>query len=163
MALLEPKRFIEVGDPVILYSGRGNLQLIRIEPGKTTNGKHGNYPHDALIGLEFGSKVLEHCGTTLPFKVTSKHGAGFVHALYPSPELWSQALDHRTEILYSTDIRFFFFSFFVLLFLFSLVKIFSLKYIHFPTRQNQLLYLGFLHPDPPSASSPCTSSLNQEW
>lgn len=39
-------------------------------------------------------------------QIQSKHGSGFLHALYPSPEFWSQGLDHRTEILYATDIRF---------------------------------------------------------
>lgn len=30
-------------------------------------------------------------------------GAGFVHALAPTPELWSQAMDHRTQIVYPHD------------------------------------------------------------
>lgn len=32
--------------------------------------------------------------------------AGWVVALYPTPELWSRSLRHRTQILYHTDISF---------------------------------------------------------
>ncbi len=46
------------------------------------------------MGVPYGSKVL------------SKNGKGFVHVLRPTPELWTLALPHRTQILYLADIAF---------------------------------------------------------
>ena len=43
-----------------------------------------------LVGKQFGSKI------TLP--------QGWVHVLYPTPELWTITLPHRTQILYTPDI-----------------------------------------------------------
>lgn len=43
-----------------------------------------------LVGKEFGSRV----------QLTK----GYAYALYPTPELWTLTLPHRTQILYSADI-----------------------------------------------------------
>lgn len=37
-------------------------------------------------------------------KVVSKNGNGWVYLLYPTPELWTLVLRHRTQILYLADI-----------------------------------------------------------
>lgn len=37
-------------------------------------------------------------------QVYTSNGRGWVTVLHPTPELWTQALPHRTQILYSTDI-----------------------------------------------------------
>ena len=58
------------------------------------NGRFGVYRHDDLVGVPYGSKVI------------SKNGKGFVHVLRPTPELWTLALPHRTQILYLADIAF---------------------------------------------------------
>ena len=65
-----------------------------IEPGKELNGRFGVYSHSDLIGVPFGSKVA------------SRNGRGFIHVLRPTPELWTLALPHRTQILYLADIAF---------------------------------------------------------
>jgi len=52
----------------------------------------GHYPHNNLIGNEYGSKMY------------SKDQRGYIYLLKPTPELWTLALQHRTEILYATDI-----------------------------------------------------------
>ena len=44
----------------------------------------------SLVGLPYGSKV--------------QFSKGWVIALHPTPELWTQTLPHRTQILYATDI-----------------------------------------------------------
>jgi tRNA (adenine57-N1/adenine58-N1)-methyltransferase catalytic subunit len=36
-------------------------------------------------------------------QVQSKNGKGFIHVLWPTPELWTDALRHRTQILYMPD------------------------------------------------------------
>jgi tRNA (adenine57-N1/adenine58-N1)-methyltransferase len=76
------------------FQTRDALQPLIIEPGKEFNSKFGNYRHSELIGLPFGSKV------------GSRNGKGFIHVLRPTPELWTMALPHRTQILYLADIAF---------------------------------------------------------
>ena len=70
------------------------LQPLQVTAGKLFNSKFGSYRHDDLIGLPYGSKVA------------SSHGRGFIHVLRPTPELWTMALPHRTQILYLADIAF---------------------------------------------------------
>ena len=52
------------------------------------------YRHADLIGVPYGSKI------------GSRNGKGFIHLLRPTPELWTLALPHRTQILYLADIAF---------------------------------------------------------
>ena len=70
------------------------VQSFIVTPGKEFNSKYGNYRHADLIGLPYGSKVA------------SRTGKGFIHVLRPTPELWTLALPHRTQILYIADIAF---------------------------------------------------------
>ena len=56
--------------------------------------RFGVYRHADLIGVPYGSKV------------GSRNGKGFIHVLRPTPELWTLALPHRTQILYLADIAF---------------------------------------------------------
>ncbi|KAF9360526.1 tRNA (adenine-N(1)-)-methyltransferase catalytic subunit trm61 [Mortierella sp. AD094] len=85
---------IENGDLVVLYLGKENLNLIRIQDGQEFNCKFGKYKHADMIGLQFGTKL------------GSNTGRGFVYLLYPTPELWTLVLPHRTQILYIADISF---------------------------------------------------------
>ncbi|KAE9403187.1 tRNA methyltransferase complex GCD14 subunit [Gymnopus androsaceus JB14] len=87
-------REIAAGDTVILWLTRDALQPLTIEPGKEFNSKFGSYRHADLVGIPFGSKV------------GSRTGKGFIHVLRPTPELWTMALPHRTQILYLADIAF---------------------------------------------------------
>lgn len=73
---------------------REAIQPLLITPGKDFNNKYGNYRHDDFIGVPYGSKV------------GSRTGKGFIHVLRPTPELWTMALPHRTQILYLPDIAF---------------------------------------------------------
>ena len=76
------------------FQTREFIQPLQVTAGKLFNSKFGSYRHDNLIGLPYGSKVA------------SSHGRGFVHVLRPTPELWTMALPHRTQILYLADIAF---------------------------------------------------------
>ncbi|KAG0223158.1 tRNA (adenine-N(1)-)-methyltransferase catalytic subunit trm61 [Mortierella sp. GBA43] len=91
-AAYKPNNTIQLGDFVVLYLGRENLQLIRIQDGGEFNCKFGSYRHSDMIGLQYGTKL------------GSNTGRGFVYLLYPTPELWTQILPHRTQILYVADI-----------------------------------------------------------
>ncbi|KAJ3713188.1 tRNA methyltransferase complex GCD14 subunit [Lentinula raphanica] len=87
-------REINAGDTVILWLTREALQPLTIEPGKEFNSKFGSYRHSDLVGIPYGSKI------------GSRTGKGFIHVLRPTPELWTMALPHRTQILYLADIAF---------------------------------------------------------
>ncbi|KZT18609.1 tRNA methyltransferase complex GCD14 subunit [Neolentinus lepideus HHB14362 ss-1] len=88
------ERTIATGDLVIVWLTRDLVQPLYVSPGKEFNSKFGNYRHSDLIGLPYGSKV------------GSRNGRGFIHVLRPTPELWTMALPHRTQILYLADIAF---------------------------------------------------------
>ncbi|KAG8953866.1 tRNA (adenine-N(1)-)-methyltransferase catalytic subunit trm61 [Tulasnella sp. 424] len=87
-------REIAAGDVVIVWFTRDSLKAITIAPGEELNGRFGAYRHADLIGKPFGSKI------------GSRNGKGFIYVLRPTPELWTLALPHRTQILYVADIAF---------------------------------------------------------
>lgn len=81
---------IEEGDTVMLYLGFENMHTIVINNKSTFQTRYGALKHSDLIGVRYGSRV--HCKK------------GYLYVLYPTPELWTINLPHRTQILYSTDI-----------------------------------------------------------
>ena len=89
-------RFFSLQEKRSMYirQTREFIQPLQVTAGKLFNSKFGSYRHDDLIGLPYGSKVA------------SSHGRGFIHVLRPTPELWTMALPHRTQILYLADIAF---------------------------------------------------------
>ncbi|KAF8610432.1 tRNA methyltransferase complex GCD14 subunit [Ceratobasidium sp. AG-I] len=85
---------IAAGDVIILWMTREDVQSIIVTPGKELNGRYGVYRHSDLVGVSYGSKLA------------SRNGRGFIHVLRPTPELWTLALPHRTQILYHADISY---------------------------------------------------------
>ncbi|XP_004348227.2 tRNA(m1A58)-methyltransferase subunit TRM61, partial [Capsaspora owczarzaki ATCC 30864] len=83
---------IELGDTVILYLSPTELEAITIKRGGVERNKFGDFPHANMIGKPFGSKIY------------AMNKRSWIMALYPTPELWTRALPHRTQIIYSTDI-----------------------------------------------------------
>jgi len=82
---------VKEGDEVIMYGGRDQIHGIKIIKGQILNTKYGAFSHNALIDKLYGSKI------------TSTSG-GWLYVLKPTPELWTEgALQHRTQIIYSTD------------------------------------------------------------
>lgn len=65
-----------------------------VESDKILNNRYGNYAHADMIGMKFGSQMA------------SKSKTGFIYLLHPTPELWTLALPHRTQILYAPDISY---------------------------------------------------------
>ncbi|KAJ3299890.1 tRNA (adenine-N(1)-)-methyltransferase catalytic subunit trm61 [Borealophlyctis nickersoniae] len=83
---------IQYGDTVILFMSPTNMQPTVIKVGGTFNNAYGLYRHADMVGKEWGSKLA------------STNGKGFIYLMYPSPELWTLSLPHRTQILYLPDI-----------------------------------------------------------
>jgi tRNA (adenine57-N1/adenine58-N1)-methyltransferase len=93
MLTTSANKVIEYGDSVIIYSlhmGRVSYNLLVMEEKQIFDCFHGHFPHSKIVGLKYGSKCVGN--------------QGFVHILLPTPELWTLALQHRTEILYCNDI-----------------------------------------------------------
>ena len=83
---------IEEGDIVIAYSNPSSLKAIRVKDGETFGNRFGTFHHSAIINKPYGSKI------------ESKNLKSYFYALYPTPELWTRAVPHRTQILYQADI-----------------------------------------------------------
>lgn len=90
MSFLEYKSVVQFGDTVFIYISHKNIYFQNIEAGKVFQTKFGALKHDEIVGRPYGTKVH-----------SSK---GYVHILQATPELWTLALPHRTQILYTTDI-----------------------------------------------------------
>ncbi|KAH8981039.1 tRNA methyltransferase complex subunit Cpd1 [Lactarius hatsudake] len=88
------KPSVAQGDLVIVWLTRDSVQSLVVSPGSEFNSRYGHYRHSDLVGIPYGSKVA------------SRTGKGFIHILRPTPELWTLALPHRTQILYLADIAF---------------------------------------------------------
>ncbi|CAI9551588.1 unnamed protein product, partial [Staurois parvus] len=92
MSFAEYRQQIQDGDTAIIFLGHDSMFPVTIKHGSQTQTKYGVMRHSTdLIGKKYGSKV------------TCSKG-GWVYILYPTPELWTMNLPHRTQILYSTDI-----------------------------------------------------------
>jgi tRNA (adenine57-N1/adenine58-N1)-methyltransferase len=90
MSFLERTREIKEGDLVICYSTPQNMKPIKVRKDGILDNRNGHFQHNDMIGKEFGSKI--------------EAKTGYLTALYPTPELWTLSLPHRTQILYQPDI-----------------------------------------------------------
>ncbi|CAL1266858.1 unnamed protein product [Larinioides sclopetarius] len=90
MNMLKYKDFIEEGDLVIVYLDVRHLYPVTIKKDEVFQSKYGALKHNDCIGKKFGSMVS--CTR------------GWVYVLFPTPELWTITLPHRTQILYAADI-----------------------------------------------------------
>lgn len=90
----EQGRLIVEGDVVIVYERHDRMKAVTVLRNGELQNRFGVFPHNDWVGKPFGSQVV------------GKNGGGFVYLLAPTPELWTLALPHRTQILYVADISF---------------------------------------------------------
>ena len=100
MSFANFKEVIEEGDTVIIYVNIHSMYALEVTPEKENrNGEitphifqtsYGALKVKDLIGQRFGTKI--------------RMSRGYAYALYPTPDLWTRTLPHRTQILYATDI-----------------------------------------------------------
>ena len=84
------KKLMEEGDTVLLYLGYDNFVQMQLTRGGVHQTRFGAIKHEQLIGTPYGVKV--------------ECPKGWVYPLQPTSELWTLALPHRTQILYTPDI-----------------------------------------------------------
>lgn len=86
------------GAVVIIQEQYTSLKMLTLSTGKHVDNRFGRFSHDDVIGRPFGRRLYSRVATS-----GRQSSAGFVHVLKPTPELWSQAMDHRTQIVYPHD------------------------------------------------------------
>ncbi|KAJ3252928.1 tRNA (adenine(58)-N(1))-methyltransferase catalytic subunit trmt61a [Boothiomyces macroporosus] len=69
-----------------------DMKAFQVKKDQVFANKFGAFEHNKIIGKQYGEKMA------------SKSNTGFIYLLYPTPELWTLALPHRTQILYQPDI-----------------------------------------------------------
>ncbi|KAG2496013.1 hypothetical protein HYH03_005935 [Edaphochlamys debaryana] len=82
-----------MGDCVIVYEGLNSMKAVYLAENGRFENRFGIFKHQSWVGKPFGCKVTATMG-----------GHGWVYLLRPTPELWTQVLRHRTQILYLADI-----------------------------------------------------------
>lgn len=94
----QSKEVARPGDLVIVQEQYNTLKPITLTAHQFFDNRYGRFAHDDILGQPLGRRQ---------YSLTSSSGrqscAGFVHVLKPTPELWSQAMDHRTQIVYPHD------------------------------------------------------------
>lgn len=94
------KSTVEEGDTVILYLSP--FQVFALPVKDTIKNKRG-VSVENIFQTSYGAlKVKELIGAKYGSKTKLSKGWGYV--LYPTPELWTQTLPHRTQIIYTPDI-----------------------------------------------------------
>lgn len=100
-----------LGDDSVSTARDGTLMIVQekydallpahLMSGQHLNNRFGRFSHDDLVGKPLGRRweAVSHPGPGSG----SQQCAGFVHALAPTPELWSMAMHHRTQIVYPHD------------------------------------------------------------
>ncbi|PKX97228.1 tRNA 1-methyladenosine methyltransferase subunit GCD14 [Aspergillus novofumigatus IBT 16806] len=101
----------ELGDLALLHLRRDQTipTILKLEDdenqgykeGKVTNTRFGSFPHSTLIDQPWGSQIVASVVDT--GSRGRKNQAGFLHLLYPTPELWTASLPHRTQVVYTPD------------------------------------------------------------
>ncbi|KEP64699.1 UNVERIFIED_CONTAM: tRNA methyltransferase complex GCD14 subunit protein [Hammondia hammondi] len=89
---VDHREYPRYGDFVILYGSHQLVIPVLLERGRVSNSRLGNYRHDDIVTTAFGSKVQD------------RKSKRWLVVLRPSPDLFSLALTHRTQILYHSDI-----------------------------------------------------------
>jgi len=111
-AMKRRRRVIREGDVVVVYNGHSSVSHVQVECGGVLHHRFGDFALDEWIGRTYGSCVAP----SKPVKHSRKRAktgkfdgerrfvrGGAVTLLEPRPEIWSKALDRRTQITYSAD------------------------------------------------------------
>ena len=100
MSFSTRKSVVEEGDTVVIYLDPKSMYSIQVTPMIATKN---NDMVENIFQTKYGAlKVRDLVGKKFGHKVHLSRGWGWL--LYPTPELWTLTLPHRTQILYTPDI-----------------------------------------------------------
>lgn len=85
-------------DAVILYQGHQQLSYVQLQAGNLFHCKSGKFLHSEMIGKPLGSYIPGRSNRS------NDSETPYILMLPLSASLWTQALPHRTQIIYETDI-----------------------------------------------------------
>jgi tRNA (adenine57-N1/adenine58-N1)-methyltransferase catalytic subunit len=74
------------------YESFNSIKPLLLEPPKILNNRFGQFAHEKIISTPISSKVYD------------MKNENYIRCLSPTPELWTKALQMRTQILYRPDI-----------------------------------------------------------
>jgi tRNA (adenine57-N1/adenine58-N1)-methyltransferase len=110
MSLSTWQTTIEDGSLCIIYEGIDRVQHFVAKKGAILNNRFGAFYHDDLLGRPYGLKWVSRTagqgGRRRRGPPKESAPKGFVFVLHPTPELWTYALPHRTQIIYTPDISY---------------------------------------------------------
>ncbi len=86
-------RVVKEGDVVICYQGHNSLDFALMKSGEVLQNRFGAFRHDDIIGKPFGQKHF----------TFSEDSEQHILVLEPTPELWSNSLRTRTQIVDEMD------------------------------------------------------------
>lgn len=91
----------KVGDVIIVLLGYGVIKWIILKKKEYFNCIYGNYKHVDFIGKPWGSRIISNLNKKKRKLIQNQN---YIYILKPTPYLWTLAVQHRTQILYFTDI-----------------------------------------------------------
>ena len=89
---------IKEGDVIIVFHGHDDYRPLKVTSRFELHCKEGKFKHDDMIGQRFGTRI-KGVGNT-----KAETTAPTLLLLQNSPDLWTLAVPHRTQIIYNTDI-----------------------------------------------------------
>ncbi|KAF4319092.1 hypothetical protein BBO99_00006754 [Phytophthora kernoviae] len=92
-SMWKSSRIITEGSLVILFETHNSVTYCYAQKDAIYQNRHGAFYHNDMIGQPFGSKIISR----------KKNARGYLILLAPTPELWSRALRHRTQIVFTLD------------------------------------------------------------
>lgn len=92
------------GDLVILYFEDESMDYLYLRPENFAkhSGKFGDFDHRDFVGKEFTSKIYSRT-PKVGRRGRQSDEKGWCYALCPTPELWTEVLPHRTQIIQTSD------------------------------------------------------------
>lgn len=91
--LTECRENIQEGDLVVIQENFNSLDFVYCKSGQVYRNRNGSFPHDDIIGKPYGTKL----------RSQDFQGYAFCYLLRPTPELWTQSLNHRTQVIHELD------------------------------------------------------------
>lgn len=90
------------GDIAIVQEHYTTLKPLTIKSDGHFHNRYGRFMHHSVVDHPLGRRIAS-ASPSHPKSNGTGSGAGFVHVLAPTPELWAGAMRHRTQIVYPPD------------------------------------------------------------